>query len=208
MHRHLEALKKIYPSLDVEVCLFGYILFEMATGFESPTPSPLDCLHEMPRKLDANILNILGRIFGDLSLGNNPTIEDLINDPFFNATNVPRGDVSLFTSLKNENQTVNELINAILNQCYYTYSSEALLGVKNVNKQTKEKDKKRKKKKKKKKRKERTENIELEEKEEIPEEDISQFKDKVMQQIKKDEPIDVNVEQEERDSADDLWSSQ
>ena len=189
------------------MCLFGYILFELATGFESPTPSPLDCLHEMPRKLDANILNILGRIFGDLSLGSNPTIEDLINDPFFNATNVPRGDVSLFTSLKNENQTVNQLINAILNQCYYTYSSEALLGVKSANKQAKEKDKKRKKKKKKK-RKERTENIELEEKQEILQEDISDFKAKVMEHIKKDAAIEVTVEQEERDSADDLWSSQ
>ena len=69
LHRHLQAVKKIYPELDVELCLFGYILFEMATGMESPTPSPLDCLHEIPRKVDRNIINILGRIFGDRSLG-------------------------------------------------------------------------------------------------------------------------------------------
>merc|ERR1712228_694656 len=161
LHQHLESVKKVYGELDDRLCLFGYILFEMATGFESPTPSPLDCLHEMPRKLDANILSILGRVFGDKSLGNNPTIADLINDPFFNATNVPQGDATLFTSLKDENKTVNMMINAILNQCYYTYSSEALLGKKTVSKGKEEKDKKKKKKKKRKKRKEKTENINI-----------------------------------------------
>eukprot|EP01084_Bolivina_argentea_P250371 419437_1 len=156
IHQHLQAVKKIYPHLEVEVCLFGYLLFEMATGMESPTASPLDCLHELPRKLDRNITNILGRIFGDKSFGGTPKIEDLINDPLFNATNVPTGDLSLFTSLKNENELVGKLQNAVLMQCYYTYSTEALLGEKihkntsNVSVKKKKKKKKEKKKKKKK----------------------------------------------------------
>eukprot|EP00483_Globobulimina_turgida_P007938 UN07954 len=102
----------------------------MATGIESPTPSPLDYLHELPRKLDRSIINLLGRIFGDKSFGGSPKINDLINDPLFNATNVPRGDVSLFVALKNENEMVDKLRNAVLMQCYYTYSTEALLGEK------------------------------------------------------------------------------
>merc|ERR1712204_49328 len=106
LHQHLEALLKVYTNLEVEVCLFGYILFEMATGFESPTPSPLDCLHEIPHKLDANLVDILGRVFGDKSMGANPKIIDLIREPFFNATNVPRADVSLFVALKEENEMV------------------------------------------------------------------------------------------------------
>merc|ERR1712228_213978 len=214
LHQHLEAVKKIYPFLDVEVCLFGYILFEMATGFESPTPSPLDCLHEMPRKLDANILSILGRVFGDKSLGNNPTIADLINDPFFNATNVPQGDATLFTSLKDENKTVNMMINAILNQCYYTYSSDALLGRKTVSKGKEEKDKKKKRKKRERKeRSQRTENIniEMEEKQIIRDVHSPELKDEnddKIEIIEKMEENQVKVEQEERESADDLWSSQ
>lgn len=177
---------KIYPYLDVEVCLFGYILFEMATGFESPTPSPLDCLHEIPHKLDANVLNILGRVFGDKSMGSHPKIADLINEPFFNATNVPRGDVTLFISLKEENEMVRSMIDGVLKQCYAAYSNDEELSEKvNVAK--------RKKKKKKKKRKEKVQNIEMEKKESI--------------HVSKEEE-QVNVYQEERETDDDLWSSQ
>ena len=123
----MQAVKKIYYDLDDQLCLFGYILFEMATGFESPTPSPLDS-SEFLRKVDRNLVNILGRIFGDRSLGTVPTIRDLLEDPFFNAVNVPRSDISGFIALKQENETVDRLVTESRRQCLDRYSTETLLG--------------------------------------------------------------------------------
>eukprot|EP01083_Nonionella_stella_P113847 335984_1 len=159
LHQHLCAVKKIYADLHVEVCLFGYILFEMATGYESPTPSPLDGLLEIPVELDRSITHMLGRIFGDKSLGDTPTVDGLINDPLFNATNVPKGDVSMFVSLKQENEMVQHLGNAITMQCYNTYSMDVLLGDKRRRSSLAKR-----KKKKKKKRKRRKDDAEKEEK--------------------------------------------
>eukprot|EP01084_Bolivina_argentea_P107697 192544_1 len=123
----------------------------MATGYESPTPSPLDGLLEIPVELDRSITHMLGRIFGDKSLGDTPTVDGLINDPLFNATNVPKGDVSMFVSLKQENEMVQHLGNAITMQCYNTYSMDVLLGDKrrrsSLAKRKKKKKKKRKRKK-------------------------------------------------------------
>mmetsp|Transcript_60340 Transcript_60340/g.95809 ORF Transcript_60340/g.95809 Transcript_60340/m.95809 type:complete len:533 (+) Transcript_60340:32-1630(+) len=214
LHQHLQAVKKIYPELNVEVCLFGYVLFEMATGIESPTPSPLDCMHELPRKLDANIVNLLGRIFGDRSLGNTPSVEDLINDPFFNATNVPRGDVSLFTALKNENEMVNKMVKAVLMQCFYTYSSEALLGQKTPNVKRSSAASGGQKKKKKKKRKKHKDKKEKVHDDDEDEEEMSVSK--VVDDEKDEEEVDAkpaggvfsNPNDEDEDSEDDPWSSQ
>merc|ERR1711971_1491545 len=118
LHQHLQSVKKVYPTLDVELCLFGYVLFEMASGMESPTPSPLDSLHDIPQRVDRNVERIIGRLFGDRSMGGAPTIDDLMADPFFKATNVPRGDVSLFTALKEENETVQMMRDAVNTQCF------------------------------------------------------------------------------------------
>merc|ERR1712048_1384212 len=84
--------------------------------------------------------------FGDKSMGSNPKIVDLINEPFFNATNVPRGDVTLFVSLKEENEMVRSMIDAVLKQCYAAYSNEEELPEK-VSVAEKKKKKKRKKRK-------------------------------------------------------------
>lgn len=120
----------MYSALDVQLCLFGYVLFEMATGFECPTPSPLDCFHEIPRKneLDKNIKVLLGTMFGDRSMGNAPTIEGLLEDPFFNAINVPRSDISGFVALKEENDNVHRMVAAAKRQMRDRYSAETLLG--------------------------------------------------------------------------------
>ena len=213
----MEAVKKIYPELDVEVCLFGYILFEMGTGRTSPTPSPLDYLHELPRKLDPNITNILGRIFGDKSVGSTPTIEDLINDPLFNATNVPKGDTSLFTALRDENEMVNKLRNAALNQCYHTYSMEALLGDKETvfAKRTSggasggKKKKKKKKKKNRKKGKNKNKDEELVDESEMSLSRVAEEESAAVSNLRADSDDDIFKDVEDDESSDhDLWSSQ
>merc|ERR1712204_71666 len=158
------------------------------------SPSPLDCLHEIPHKLDANLVNILGRVFGDKSMGANPKIIDLIREPFFNATNVPRADVSLFVALKEENEMVRSMIDDVLQKCYATYSNEELLSGK-ASVSTKKKKKKKKRRKVQKTEEKVVENIEMEKKETIVVvEQVDVNKDA------KDEDPSVKVEQEERES--------
>jgi len=77
-HKYLVQLKKLYPELVVELCLFGYVVFEMASGIQCPGPSPLDCLHELPKKLPPPVVQLLGKIFGDKSVGAAKQISDLL----------------------------------------------------------------------------------------------------------------------------------
>jgi len=211
LHQHLEAVKKVYYDLDDELCLFGYLLFEMATGYECPTPSPLDCLHEIPRKqqLDRNITSLLGRIFGDKSMGNVPTIGDLLDDPFFNAINVPRCDVSGFLALKQENDTVLRLVEEAKRQSLDRYSAETLLGDGAVRRGQTANTPKKKKKKKRRKRDQNEEshssksrNVEHSVHGSVPEESQRGQAAGDM-----DEPKVISQKEREEDSADDLWSS-
>ncbi|ETO26614.1 hypothetical protein RFI_10523 [Reticulomyxa filosa] len=103
---YLIQLKKLYPDLAVELCLFGYVLFEMASGIQCPSPSPLDSLHELPKKLPSPIIQILGRIFGDKSIGAAQRISDLMEDPLFVAKNAPPLDTQSYLTLRKENEHV------------------------------------------------------------------------------------------------------
>ena len=89
--------------------------------------------------------NILGRCFGDTSQGPSSNIQDIIDDPFFAAKNVPIMDVTPFNSLRNENTVVENMRTFMLQQCLFTYSEEAL-GIQQPKKITKKKKKKKKKK--------------------------------------------------------------
>jgi len=146
-HKHLISLKKLYGNLNVELCLFGYVLFEMATGMECPEPSPLDCLRQTQRPIPQPIKDILGRIFGDKTFGLANSATDLISDPFFSATNVPPINTASFTKLREENETVDKIIKSFTSQCFYTYSREFLLGEDYQNVADSSKSKKKKKKK-------------------------------------------------------------
>ena len=92
-YKHICTMKKLYPELNVELMMFGYILFEMICGIESPMPSPLDCMHEIEhrtnKQIPREIKEILGRIFGDKTFGQTCTLDDIISMPFFNAKNAP-----------------------------------------------------------------------------------------------------------------------
>merc|ERR1712062_491981 len=192
----------------------------MATGFESPTPSPLDS-SEFLRKMDRNILVLLGRIFGDKSGGNVPSIQDLLEDPFFNAVNVPRSDISGFLALKQENDTVERLVTAARRQCLERYSTEILLGD-NVSRKSQSASTPRKKKKKRKKKREKMINGSNGTQERsvtssasslFPADSASsQIKEKDTANEMEHDAVDNGnvVSQAERDdgSADDLWSSQ
>jgi len=125
-HKHLVQLKKLYPELAVELCLFGYVLFEMASGMQCPGPSPLDCLHELPKKLPSPVIEILGRIFGDKSIGTAQQISDLMDDPLFVAKNAPPLDTEPYLALRQENEYVEHLREASMVQCLQTYSEEVL----------------------------------------------------------------------------------
>ncbi|ETO28349.1 hypothetical protein RFI_08782 [Reticulomyxa filosa] len=116
----------LHGDLVAELCLFGYVLFEMAAGMQSPTPSPLDSLHELPKKLPSPVVNVLGRIFGDKSLGTVRQISDLMDDPLFVAKNAPPLDVEQYLALRKENEQVEYLRAASVAQCLRTYSKEVL----------------------------------------------------------------------------------
>jgi len=154
-HKHLVQLKKLYPELVVELCLFGYVLFEMAAGMQCPGPSPLDSLHELPKKLPAPVVETLGRIFGDKSIGTAQQLSDLMDDPLFVAKNAPPLETESYLALRKENEHVEYLREASTIQCLQTFSEEVLKSShskkahEHKNKSSKTSGKKKKKKKKK-----------------------------------------------------------
>jgi len=70
--------KKIETSLELDVLSFGIVLFEMAAGKQMKSLAQLDDVKNIP----AEIMKVINLIFRHPEK-KIPTVQDLINDPFF-----------------------------------------------------------------------------------------------------------------------------
>ncbi|CAF1005322.1 unnamed protein product [Rotaria sordida] len=78
--RHYSNLKYIHTFEQCDIYAFGRLLYELSTGEECP----LTLYTEFPSIIPFPVQEILSKIF--ISSGNLPTIEQLLNEPFFQVT--------------------------------------------------------------------------------------------------------------------------
>ncbi|CAF0936185.1 unnamed protein product [Adineta steineri] len=77
---HLSNLKHIHTFEQCDIYSFGRLLYELSTGEECPS----SLCTEFPHVVPVPVQQILSKIF--ISSGDLPTIGQLLNEPFFQAT--------------------------------------------------------------------------------------------------------------------------
>jgi len=94
------------------ILLFGYVLYECSMAHQCQVANPLDTIIKLKRKPPKPIIHLLGKIFGDQSIGvEAPTVKSLLNEPFFRGAEVLRSDYGMsytesYTKLRAENAQV------------------------------------------------------------------------------------------------------
>jgi len=114
--RYIEYIRDVRqftsrPAAPI-ILLFGYVLFECSMAHQCQVANPLDIMRTLKRRPPKPIIHLLGRIFGDQSIGVEvPTVKSLLNEPFFRGAEVRgssfgRNHTESYTKLRAENAKV------------------------------------------------------------------------------------------------------